>query len=355
MKITDLKIWPLNLQLKKPFRIALGTNYAYEGVGVKIETNSEIYGWGEASPSAKITGETQATAIDILTQMKSYFVGKNPLEIEAREYEMNHMIRGHSSAKAAIDVALYDILGKCAKLPVRTLIGGDKDQIVTSVTIGIENREETVKEAIKLVDEKVKIIKIKIGLDPLLDIERIKAVRDAIGYDPVLRLDANQGYSVKTAIKTLTALERYEIEFVEQPNYYRNLEGMAEIRRAVNIPLMADESIHDPADALAVIRTKAADMINIKLMKSGGIMNGIKIANISEAAGIPCMVGCMGETKIGIAAGLHLALALRNIRYADLDGHLGLQSDPTQGGIMIKEGIAYPSKGYGFGVSFVPP
>lgn len=339
MKITQIGIYPISIPLKKPFRIALGTSYQYEGALVKLLTDSELYGWGEAAPSKRITHETQATVLSALERIKPLVVGKNPLEIEKIMTEVDRKISGNTSAKAAIDLALHDILGKYLGLPIKTMFGDDKSEIKTSVTISIKDLEEVIQEALKLISQKVKIIKLKIGTQPEKDIEKVKALRQAIGYQTRLRLDANQGYSVKQAIGVLKALERYEIEFIEQPVQAKDIAGLREVRNNTSIGIMADESVHSPLDAVELIKSEAADLINIKLMKSGGLRNALKIAEIAQAAGIICMVGCMLETKVGITAGLHLALGKKIVRHADLDGHLDLKVDCVKGGVITQEGM----------------
>ncbi|MEW6070745.1 MAG: dipeptide epimerase, partial [Candidatus Thermoplasmatota archaeon] len=321
MKITDIKIYPISIPLRKPFKIALGITYNYEGVLVKIETDENIYGWGEASPSERITFETQATVLNTLDKIKPIVIGKNPLEIEKMMLAVDENVHGNSSAKASIDLALHDILGKYLRLPLNKIFGSDKVEIRTSITIGIKDLKEVVEEALNLVERKVKTIKLKIGIDAEKDIEKVKALRETIGYGIRLRVDANQGYSVSQAIKVLNALERYEIEFIEQPVNAKDIEGLREVRNNTAIPIMADESLHTPRDAIELIKSDAVDLFNIKLMKSGGLSSSLKIAEIANAAGITCMVGCMVETKLGITAGTHLALGKKIIRYADLDGH----------------------------------
>jgi o-succinylbenzoate synthase len=350
MKIKEIEIYPISIPLKKPFKIALGTSYEYKGVLVKIVTNENIYGLGEASPSERITFETQSTVINALAQMKSFLIGKNPIEIEKIIDELDIKVQGNSSAKASIDLALYDIIGKYLRLPLSAIFGSDKSEIKTSITIGIKSVQEVIEEALQLIDQKVKIIKLKTGTNPNGDIDEVKALRQAIGYDTRLRIDANQGYSVQQAIKVLKELERYEIEFVEQPVVANDVEGLREVRNNTAIPIMADESLHSPKDAIELIKNDAVDLFNIKLMKSGGLNRALKIAEIAQAAGIQCMVGCMVETKVGITAGMHLALGKKIVRYADLDGYLDLEVDCVKGGVVTKEGINSLSDGVGLGV-----
>lgn len=166
-------------------------------------------------------------------------------------------------------------------LPLNAMLGRAVNQLETTQTVGLEGRDETIRQANALRKEGVTRIKFKIGGKPRDDVERIRAVRESLGNDFQITIDANQGYSVRQAIYTLKELDRYEVDFCEQPVHYRDLEGLAEVRRNSPIPIMADESVHSPRDALEVAKRGAADMINIKLMKSGGILPAKKIAAIS--------------------------------------------------------------------------
>ncbi len=347
MKITNLLVYPVLIPLRKPFVTSLDSTYQYDGVLVKIETDENVFGWGEAAPSKNITKETQETVVKSLSQIKPLIVGENPLEIESIMDKINYVFG--SSAKASVDIALHDILGKRIGLPLKNVFGSSQKEIRTSITISIEKIEDVVKEAVKIVDNGGRNIKLKIGLNPDEDIKKIKGIREAVGYEPRIRVDANQGYSVETAIKTLRRMEKYEIEFVEQPVDARDIEGMRKVRDNVGIPVMADESVHTPGDAVNVIKNDAADMINIKIMKTG-LSNALKIADICSAAGITCMVGCMIETKIGISAGTHLALGKRIIRFADLDGHLDLKFDPTINEVLTEKGVNKVGDGDGLGL-----
>ena len=205
-------------------------------------------------------------------------------------------------------------------------------------------------------DERFKILKVKIGVDSKKDIARIKAIREAVGDEPRIRVDANEGYSVDTAIATLNELQQYDIEFVEQPVASDDLEGMANVRDAIEIPVMADESVREPQDVYNIIDYQAADMVNIKLMKAGGIHNGLKIASIAAEAGMVCQIGCFIETSIGIAAATHVALAVENIKFADLDGHLFLTQDLVGDFKLTNEGINKVSNEPGLGLNVtIPP
>ncbi len=347
MKITNLLVYPILIPLRKPFVTSLGSTYQYNGVLVKIETDENVFGWGEAAPSKNITKETQESVIKSLSEIKPLIVGENPFEIESIMDKINYVFG--SSAKASVDIALHDILGKKIGLPLKNVFGNSQNEIRTSITVSIRDVKNAVEDAKKIVDNGGRNIKLKIGLAPDEDVEKIKGIREAVGYEPRIRVDANQGYRVETAIKTLKEMERYEIEFVEQPVNAKDIEGMRRIRNNVGIPVMADESVHTPEDAVNIIKNDAVDMINIKIMKTG-LSNALKIADICSAAGITCMVGCMIETKIGITAGTHLALGKRIVRFADLDGHLDLKFDPTINGVLTEKGVNRVNDNPGLGL-----
>jgi len=354
MKIIGIRPIPINIPLKKPFKIAYGTHLVYRGVILIVKTDSEIYGIGEASPSPKVTGETQKTVIDAIEKIKPLLIGENPLNIEKIINRLNSVLSKNTSAKCAIDIALWDILGKVSKLPLRDLLGGGGSKIAISITIGIKKMDETIREANEIIENGAKILKIKIGLNPKEDVEKIKELRNSIGYGPEIRVDANQGYSVKEAIWVGRRLEKYDIEFIEQPVKFYDFSGMKRVKDAIDIPVMADESVHSLRDTIRAIREESCDLINIKLMKSGGIKNAIKIAAAAEGAGIKCMIGCMSETKVAITAATHLALATENIKYADLDGHLGLEKEIIDGGVITENGENIISEGEGLGLNIKP-
>jgi L-alanine-DL-glutamate epimerase-like enolase superfamily enzyme len=251
---------------------------------------------------------------------------------------------GKTTILMSIDFALFDIISQKAGLPLKDLLGGRKDRIETSLTVDIGNLEYTLKNARKLLDAGAKVLKVKIGLNPQEDIERIKAIRDIT--DAKIRVDGNQGYSLKRAIRVLREMEKYELEFAEQPIPANEIENLKILRESVDIPLIADESVHNSFDVMKLIGK--VDGINIKLMKSGGIYEAIKMASIARAAGMKIMVGCMIETQVGIAAGTHFALGI-GVDYADLDGYWDLTEQPYKG-VEFKDGYNYVSEKSGLGI-----
>jgi L-alanine-DL-glutamate epimerase-like enolase superfamily enzyme len=352
LQIKKLEAYPIKIPLVRPFRIAIETQTDYEGVLVRIELSDGTNGWGEASPDPGITGDTWRTAIAAIeNEIRPRAVGKDVFLFEELWQEIDRAIAGNSSAKAALDIAVHDAIAKRVGLQLNGFLGREVNQLQTTQAVGIESLEETVNQTKALRDNGVTRFKFKIGGDPREDVKRIEAVRDLLGDAVPMTVDANQGYSVRQAIYALKRLDRFEIEFCEQPVHYRDLEGMAEVRRNSNIPIMADECVHSPRDALEVVKRRAADMINIKLMKSGGIRAGTRIAAIAEAADMPCMVGCMIETKVGISAGCHFATSQPIVKYADLDGYTSLKVDPVKGGVDLKGSTETLAEGPGLALT----
>jgi L-alanine-DL-glutamate epimerase-like enolase superfamily enzyme len=351
LKIQQIEVYSVTLRYKEPFRIAPGASTESRNIVVKILTDYEVVGWGESSPSQRVTGENPKTVVKVLDKIAPKLIGMSPLRIEQNVELMDSIIDGNLAAKAAVDMALHDILGKTARKPLFMLMGGYRTEVLTDITLGIKSPKEMAEDAVKAVNKGFKALKVKVGVDPAEDVERIKLIRKAVGKDIDVRLDANQGWTPKQAIEVLKKIERFNIQFAEQPVPAENLKGLVKVRKNSPIPVMADESVHSPEDALGFIKAEAVDLINIKLMKSGGILKGRKIADVAEAAGIPCMIGCMGESEIGISAGAHLAAAVKNIQYADLDSDLLLKDKLVKkGGVEVKNSMRIFTKQYGLGI-----
>ena len=318
MKITAVTAKKVEVPLWKPFTISLGTIYSCELVFLRIDTDCGITGYGEGSGVEFVTGETSDTVLGAIKLFEPILLGQDPYAIEHIHRAMDRKLVGNSSAKAAIDIALYDLMSKAAGLPLYRFLGGVSGQVEVDITIGIDTPEAMAKEAGQRAAEGYRELKIKAGIDPENDITAINLIREAA---PLihLKVDANQGWTVATALRVMREYEKVGVEAVEQPVPFWNIEGLREVRSKANIPVMADESCFTPNDAFKIAKVDAADVLNIKLMKCGGLYRADQISTIAEAAGLRCMLGCMIESQLSIAAAAAFVAARPNVMYADLD------------------------------------
>jgi L-alanine-DL-glutamate epimerase-like enolase superfamily enzyme len=353
-KITKVDIYYYDLPLFEPFKIAIAEMKEALNVLICLHTNQGIMGWGEASPFTAVTGDTQATSIAAAKDIAELVTGQDALNYVKIINSINSFIPHNPSIKAAFDMALFDILGKAADLPLYKLLGGAKNSFETDLTISLHTPEETAIRALDIVKKGFKTIKAKVGVSMESDVARIKALREAIGPEINIRIDANQAWSVPEATKILDRLTEYNIQLVEQPVPAWDLDGLKQVRQSTRIPVMADEALFSPSDALKLIKSEAVDYLNIKLMKAGGILPGLKIAHLGEAAGLQCMIGCMLESNLSISAGAHLHASQSNIIFADLDSSFFLKADPVIGGITIDKGIVTLPEGPGIGAEVDP-
>ncbi len=336
---------------KEPFRIALGSSAKHVNILLELEAADGTRGYGEGSAAPRITGDTPESVVSTLKSLAPIVLGTDVFKIEGT-VDRILKIKGSPAAKAAVDMALHDLWGRALGRPLYRLLGGYRDRIETDITIGIKKPSEMAISAKRAVAEGFKIIKIKVGTKPHEDIERVQRVREAVGEKVRLRVDANQAWSTRQAVETIQTIEKFNPEFVEQPVKAEDVKGLAAVTHKVQVPIMADESVHTPADALRLVKENAADMFNIKLMKSSGIHEARKIAAIADAAGIPCMVGCMAESNVGITGALHFVLANRIIQFADLDCDLLLAEKAVLlGGAQISGGVREPALGSGLGIA----
>ena len=350
MKIKSIETWSHKMKLATPYTIAYETIDSTINVFTKVITNSGIVGFGCAAPDLEVTGETEKSVLKVAKDViEPMLRGSDSLRYS---YQLNKLIaplKNHPSALAMIDMALFDIMGKKANLPVYKLLGGFREKIKTSITIGILPINETVSTAKEFVEQGFSILKIKGGSDVDEDIERMKKVRETVGKSILLRFDANQGYSVYESLKFVEETRKVKIEILEQPTKKQDPDLLGRVTNNVPIPVMADESLMNLVDAFKLARKDLVDTVNIKLMKVGGIDVALKINSVAKAANLEVMVGCMDESALGIAAGLHFALAKPNVFYADLDGHLDLLDDPASGAVILKKGTLYPTDNPGLG------
>ncbi|MFT4204114.1 MAG: dipeptide epimerase [Chitinophagaceae bacterium] len=333
MTIQSIDIYKFPIPIEA-FTIATGTLTTAQNLLVRIHTDDGLLGYGECSAFPMIVGETQATCYELAKDFSKIWLGKNPLEIENRMDELHTYCYGNFTAKSAFDMALYDIAAKNANVPLYQFLGGQKRKIITDVTIGIDTPEKMAAKALAFKNKGFETIKIKVGKKLEDDISRIKAIRTATGSTTKLRIDANQGWNYETAVKALTALAPYNIEFCEQP-MRKWMDGYLPTLVAESpITIMADESVFTHHDAETIIAHKAANYINIKFAKSGGILEATKINQVAKKNGVQCMLGSMMESRLALSANTHFAMANPNVQFFDLDtALLGQQEDPIINGM----------------------
>lgn len=358
MKITDIKIEKVRIDLTVPFRVAFTEVRYSENILIKVTTDEGVEGYGEAAPLPLVTSETADSVISILHMLKPGLIGMNPFDIEAIHAMMDSFILGNGSAKCAVDLAMYDIMGKYTGLPVYKLLGGYSNSVQNDITIGLASPEEMAQEAVQHVEKDgFHILKIKAGIDAEKDIRTIALIRKSVGPDIRLRVDANQGYDTSTAVYAMNEMQKYGVEAVEQCLPAWDFDGSAYIKSKVSgIQVMLDESIHTPLDAARACKNNCADVLNIKLMKCGGLFRASQINTIAEGFGVTCMVGCMMETKLATTAGVSLVASKKNITEADCDSFLFYEDEQTgmEGGFIREQDrfTLLDKPGFGLSISF---
>jgi len=354
MKISDIKFGTLRVPLKTPFKTALRTVDKIEDIVVMIGTDTGHTGYGEAPATAVITGDTHGSIVEAIRHyIWPRVVGQDVANLNHLTQLIQGAMEKNSSAKAAVEIAVYDLWGQLYDAPLYRLLGGGDPLITTDITISVDYIDKMVADSISAVERGFESLKIKVGKDIGVDIERVKAVHAAVEGRALLRLDANQGWTAKQAVYALQTLEDagVRLELVEQPVKAQDLNGMKYVTERVHTPIMADESVFGPTEVVELIRMRAADIINIKLMKTGGISNAIRIADIAAMYGVECMIGCMLETGISVAAAVHVAVAKSDaITKIDLDGPSLCTFNPIDGGVIFNDAEISVTDAPGLGI-----
>lgn len=376
MKITNIKAECLRIPLKQFFynSESAGTKIEWGGrrsrvtpkrpnpileyVLVKIETDEGISGIGEAPSDIGFFGQTmEEIKFAVNDYLGPQLVGKDPFD---REYLLDLIdYRQNSCAKAGIDIALHDLIGKALQVPVSKLIGGSfKKRIPFAIEIAGGSPDDMAKECVKYLKKGVRAFKPKIGNYPENDVDRLRAIREALGPDVSIRADANQGYTPKEAIKLCRLAEKYDVglELLEQPVKCWDLQGMAFVRNSVDTLIEADESCFSIYDAMQIIRHEAADVLNVKIGKAGGLYNAKKIVALAEAAGLECVLGTAFGTGIEQAAKLHLAASTTKmvdaVEFTEISIHGSLLAPPFDKSMALplEDGCLPVPEGPGLGV-----
>lgn len=357
MNIQDIRLGTIEVPLLKPFKTALRSVDRIVSTVLRVETDTGEVGWGEAYPNGPVTGETHESVRGAIRRYLLPAIAGRPVEnLEGLFAALHGSCVGNSSAKAGVDMAVYDLFGKRFGLPLFRLLGGDANETTTNLTISVNPLDEMVRDSVEAVTRGFTALKIKVGRDPKLDVERIRAIRAAVGEGVIIRVDANQGWTARESIQIMHELEAADlgIELVEQPVPAKDFTGLKRVKDSIATPVLADESVFSAQDALKLIEMGAADYLNIKLMKAGGIHPALRICAIAEAAHVECFMGCMLETKLGVTAAAHLACGKRIVTRCDLDSPMLCREDPVEGGAKLDGARLLLPEKPGLGVDDLP-
>jgi len=352
MKIRSFEAVSVDLPLREGYRIANHTIEFARNMLVRVESDDDVIGFGSAAPANNEGGESDESCLAALNgPLRELALGAeissdpSPLADEAFRVAADF-----PAARAALDIALWDLAARKAGVPLVRFWGGKPKPLPTSVTIGVCGVEETLAAAQGWIAQGFHIIKVKIGEDVELDTERLRKMRELLGPDVLLRVDGNQGYSLEDARTLLRATDGLDLEMLEQPLDANDLDSMCTLRGESRVPIIADEAAGTIEECAEIVDRGAAHGINIKLMKCGGPSAARTIHDHAHAAGLSLMLGCNDETRISIAAAAHLALAMPGLKYADLDGHMDLVRDPASGGFEVRDGCLHVGEQPGLGV-----
>lgn len=356
MKIVDIKIGKVKIPLKRPFKTALRTAYFIEDFVIKVQSSDGLTGYGSCAQTPMITGETNGSLLAALHIIKEKILN---IEFHSLEKILNFISTffvKNTSALSCFDIALHDLYCQYLKLPLYKYLGGDHNIIFTNMTISCNDVGIMVADSLSAIEDGFYELKVKVGLDPEHDFERIFSIAKAVGPNIKLRIDANQGWKVKEAVRIIQQLEKQQlnIELIEQPIKANNIEGLAFIRNNVTSDILADEAVFSLYDALRIIQTKAADLINIKLAKCGGLLPATKILHIAEAAFMECFVGCMLESSIAVNAAAHFASAKKQIMRCDLDTPFLISENPIESSVSVDgNALTIDEHAFGLGIKHI--
>lgn len=351
MILEKIELKLVQIPLRKPFKTALRIVETVESLQVKLTLDTGEAGYGAASPTVVITGDTTGSIEAAIQEIWIRIKGRRLDEWDDLMGVVHSGVVGNTSAKAAVDIALHDLRAKLYGVPLFKLLGGARQSLESDMTISLDLPEIMASDAATAMEQGFGALKIKLGNDAAMDIQRMKAIHDVVQGKAAIRLDANQGWSRKEAVRAVMKMldSGIDIQLVEQPVAAHDFEGMKYVTENLPIPILADESVFSFRDAVRIIQMGAADWINIKLMKTGGIEPAMQIASLAESFGVKCMIGCMMEGPIGISAAVHLGCGRQQISLADLDVPFMYQ-DALSIGFETMRGSLRPGEGGGLGL-----
>jgi o-succinylbenzoate synthase len=349
----DLRCHRVSVELHTPFATALRTATTVESLLVELVDADGTSGWGEAPQVWQVSGESVAGAeACVRGPLRTALMGCDLDDVLPLSRVVGTAVAGNFGAKAALDVALHDLAARRRGIPLWSVLGGTRRRVVTDVTVSAGEPAELAQAAQSRISAGFDVLKLKVGTDAAGDTARVRAVRDAVGPKPRLRLDANQGWTPREAVTVLSSLAEagLGVELVEQPVPARDLDGMAWVRARSDLPILADESMYGVRDLVEVIRRGAADMVNVKLAKCGGLRVARTLLELAHECGVGALVGSMMETHVGVGAAASLAASCGGSAVHDLDAAWWLQSSPVRGGPAYKGACVVLPEAPGLGI-----
>ncbi|OKI04031.1 dipeptide epimerase [Streptomyces sp. CB02923] len=336
MTIAAVHVHRLVAPLHTPFATALATLTHLSTVVVEIVDQDGRSGFGEAPEVWTVTGSSIASSEACVTEaFAPLLIGRDADDLVENCRRVSSAVAGNEPAKAAVDIALHDLAAVRLGIPLVRLLGGSRLVVPTDVSLAVGAVDSLATAAKSRVAEGFDVLKVKVGTDAATDVDRVTAVREAVGPEVRIRLDANQGWTPREAVRIIRSLEDAGVgaEFVEQPVARRDVEGLAWVSDRVGTPIMADESVFDVRDLVEVIRRRAADMINVKLAKSGGLSAARTLLELARAQGMATILGCNLESEIGTGAAASLVAAYGTTMVSDLDAVWWLKRPAVTGGM----------------------
>ena len=357
-KIEALRVHVVNLPVRAVHSHGSGDVAGIRSVLLEVVTDGGLTGWGEASPWPVFTGTVEGNAAALHVHLRPYLLGADPVQVEKHLYEADRIVVGCPEAKAALETALLDLTGQMAGLSIAELVGGrHRETVPLSFSVANPDFDADLDDVARIHGDGVRLFKLKTGFaDHAFDRMRLEKLRERYGGGVSLRIDYNQGLRATDAIRTLRDLESFDLTFIEQPVKMHERAALAGITRAIDTPVMADESVFGPREALAGVHMRLADVFALKIMKSGGIRRALEVAAIARLGGIDVYGGCMFETGVAHAAGAHLMAALPDL-------HLGCEfymstyytrEDVLTEPFPVRGGLVHVPSGPGLGVAVDP-
>jgi len=353
MTIDTVRCHSVSAALHTTFVTALRCTDVVESLVVEVVDADGRRGFGEAPQVWAVTGDSLAgSRACVEGPLGAILLGAQPDDLNVLLARVSAAVAGNLAAKAAVDVALHDLVARRRGVSLPLLLGGTTHRVPTDVTLSAGDAGSLSEAAQRRVSEGFEVLKLKVGTDAIADVNRVLAVRNAIGASPRLRLDANQGWSAREAVRTICALEDAgaEVELVEQPVRGHDIAGLAWVTDRVSTPVMADESVFSLRDLHAVVERRAADLINVKLAKCGGLTPARTLLDVARAHEIEVIVGSMMETAVGVGAAASLAAATGTTLVDDLDAAWWLATSPVRGGLRYEDATVVLPETPGLGI-----